>query len=112
MLTDRRDSRVSLLFMRADDLSPWAGCPRTALGRILDAYAERGMSVRAGFEPEFFLFRRGDDGEYVPADRDGMYTVRGLDRHNALWRAVIDERRRRRLRGARPGPSRLGGIRP
>ena len=81
------------VFMRADDLSPWPGCPRTRLGRILDAYAERGMSVRAGFEPEFFLFRRGDDGEYVPADRDGMYTVRGLDRHNALWRSVIDDMR-------------------
>ena len=81
------------VFMRADDLSPWDGCPRTRLGRILDAYAERGMRVRAGFEPEFFLFRRGADGEYAPADRDGMYTVRGLDRHNALWRAVIDDLR-------------------
>ena len=81
------------VFMRADDLSPWPGCPRTRLGRILDAYAEHGMSVRAGFEPEFFLFRRGGDGEYVPADRDGMYTVRGLDRHNALWRSVIDDMR-------------------
>ena len=81
------------VFMRADDLSPWDGCPRTRLGRILDAYAERGMSVRAGFEPEFFLLRRGADGEYAPADRDGMYTVRGLDRHNALWRAVIDDLR-------------------
>ena len=81
------------VFMRADDLSPWEGCPRTRLGRILDAYAERGMSVRAGFEPEFFLFRRGADGEFAPADRDGMYTVRGLDRHNALWRAVIDDLR-------------------
>ena len=81
------------VFMRADDLSPWPGCPRTRLGRILDAYAEHGMSVRAGFEPEFFLFRRGGDGEYVPADRDGMYTVRGLDRHNALWRAVMYDMR-------------------
>ena len=81
------------VYMRADDLSPWQGCPRTRLGRILDAYAERGSSVRAGFEPEFFLFRIGEDGEYVPADHDGMYTVQGLDRHNALWRSVIDDLR-------------------
>ena len=81
------------VYMRADDLSPWQGCPRTRLGRILDAYAERGLSVRAGFEPEFFLFRIGEDGEYAPADHDGMYTVQGLDRHNALWRSVIDDLR-------------------
>ena len=81
------------VYMRADDLSPWQGCPRTRLGHILDAYAERGLRVRAGFEPEFYLFRLGEDGEYVPADHDGMYTVQGLDRHNALWRSVIDDLR-------------------
>ena len=80
-------------FMRADDLSPWEGCPRTRLGRILGAYAERGMRVCAGFEPEFILFRRGEDGEYAPADHDGMFTVRGLDRHYALWRSVVDDLR-------------------
>ena len=80
-------------FMRADDASPWAGCPRTRLGRMVDAYAERGLRVRAGFEPEFILFRRGEDAEYVPADHDGMFTVRGLDRHYALWRSVVDDLR-------------------
>lgn len=79
--------------LRADDLTPWAGCPRTRLERILEAYAERGLTVRTGFEPEFILFRIGDDGEYAPADRDGMFTVRGLDRHYGLWRAVIDDLR-------------------
>ena len=87
------DTARAHVFMRNDDLSPWQGCPRTRLGRILDAYADRGFSVRAGFEPEFFLFRRGDDGEYAPADHDGMYTVAGLDRHNALWRSVVGDLR-------------------
>ena len=79
--------------LRADDGSPWAGCPRTRLERMVGAYAERGLSVRAGFEPEFILFRRGEDGGYAPADHDGMFTVRGLDRHYALWRSVIDDLR-------------------
>lgn len=80
-------------FMRADDGSPWVGCPRTRLEHMVDTYAERGLRVRAGFEPELILFRLGDDGEYVPADHDGMFTVRGLDRHYPLWRAVVDDLR-------------------
>ena len=79
--------------MHRDDLSPWEGCPRTRLEGLLDAYAARGLRVRAGFEPEFILFRRGEDGEYVPADHDGMFTVRGLDRHYPLWRSVIGDLR-------------------
>jgi glutamine synthetase len=31
-------------------------CPRTRLQHVLDAYAERGLSVRSGFEYEFFVF--------------------------------------------------------
>ncbi len=77
-------------FMRADDGTAWDGCPRTRLLRMVKTYAERGLTVRAGFEPEFILFEPQEDGEYRPADTDGMFTVAGLDRHFDLWQEVID----------------------
>jgi glutamine synthetase len=77
-------------FMRADDGSVWEGCPRTQLQRVVDAYAEGGLSVRVGFEAELMLFEPTDDGGYQPADSDGMFTLSGLDRHYELWRRVID----------------------
>lgn len=80
-------------FMRSDDGSSWQGCPRTQLERLVARYAQRGLSVRAGFEPELMLFRPGEGGEYTPADFDGMFTLRGLDRHYGLWQAVIGDMR-------------------
>lgn len=77
-------------FMRNEDGTAWAGCPRTRLQRIVDAFAREGLSIRVGFEPEFYLFKSGQEGEYDPADADGMAAVAGLDRHHALWQRVID----------------------
>lgn len=80
-------------FMRADDGTPWEGCPRTRLTTMLDAYAARGLSVRVGLEPEFILFEAAGDGEYKPLDTDGMFSVAGLDRHFDLWQAVLGDLR-------------------
>ena len=77
-------------FMRGDDGSAWEGCPRTRLQHIVDAYAAQGLSLRIGFEAEFMLFKPAGDGEYQTADKDGMFTLNGLDRHYALWQRVID----------------------
>ena len=43
-------------FMRTEDGSPWEGCPRERLLAMTTEFAERGLSVRVGLEPEFFLF--------------------------------------------------------
>lgn len=61
----------------------WDGCPRSAVQRLVNDYAAEGLRVRAAFEPECYLFRRGDDG-YEPADQSRMFTVEGLERHSAL----------------------------
>ncbi len=42
------------------DGTPFAGCPRTTLKRVIAQAAERGFSLRAGPETEFFLFLRRD----------------------------------------------------
>ena len=80
-------------FMRVDDGSDWEGCPRTQLQRVVDACAEGGLSVRVGFEAELMLFEPIGDGQYQPADTDGMFTLSGLDRHYTLWQRVIDSLR-------------------
>ena len=77
-------------FLRTDDGSTWEGCPRTRLQRMIDAYQVEGLSVRVGFEAEFILFTPIGNGEYQPADTDGMFTVAGLDRHYTLWERLID----------------------
>lgn len=86
------------VFMRADDGSPWAGCPRTQLQRMVQAYAAEGLTVQVAFEPEFTLFESAGEGEYRPADRDGMFTVAGLDRHYALWQRITSSLQRMGVR--------------
>lgn len=79
------------VFMRADEEGNiWEGCPRTQLGRMVEAYAAEGLSVQISFEAEFTLFAKMGDGQYMHSDQDGMYTVAGIDRHASLWRNMID----------------------
>ena len=89
LLPHRRASARVHAFMRKDDGSEWEGCPRTRLSRMIDLFAARGLSLRVGFEPEFILFKANENGEYDPADNDGMFTVTGLDRHYELWQEII-----------------------
>ena len=80
-------------FMRTDDGRPWDGCPRHRLAAIVDQFTQEGLGVRVGLEPEFYLFEPVGDGEYRPADQDGMFTLAGLDRHYELWKSVTDDLR-------------------
>ena len=92
-------------WMRADDLSPWEGCPRTRLERILGAYAERDLRVRAGFEPELILFRPRR-GRRVRAGGPRRH-VHSAGARPAL-RAVARGHRRPARDGHRGGPARQG----
>jgi glutamine synthetase len=51
------------------DGSPFAGCPRTALKRVIASAASRGYRMKAGPEAEFFLFQT----------RDGIATTESHD---------------------------------
>lgn len=44
------------------DGSPFAGCPRSALKRVLREAEEMGYDIMVGPEPEFFLFQLSADG--------------------------------------------------
>ncbi len=52
------------------DGTPFAGCPRTALKRVVARAEELGYRMMAGPEAEFFLFNRNDDGDPVPVSHD------------------------------------------
>ncbi len=80
-------------YMCTEDGDRWEGCPRARLAAVIDAYAAEGLSVRVGLEPEFFLFEHDENGGYRPVDRDGMFTLAGLDRHYPLWKLIVDDLR-------------------
>ena len=50
------------------DNKPFEACPRQVLRRALARLAERGWQLQTGIEPEFFLLRRDDHGQWSPAD--------------------------------------------
>jgi glutamine synthetase len=60
----RSQAMVSCDMTEPDARTPWDGCPRSALRRVLGQLAERGYRAIASYEAEFYI--RGSDG---PLDR-------------------------------------------
>ena len=84
---DANGARVGRLIcdIANPDGSPFAGCPRTTLKNVIALAAERGFTMMAGPETEFFLFLR----------RDGKPTTETHDSRQ-LFRPRADRSRRRR----------------
>jgi glutamine synthetase len=85
------------------DGQPFEGCPRQILRRQRARLAERGWTLRTGIEPEFFLLRHDDNGEWHAADADDRldkpsYDLKSLSRqlpflhelHQALTACGLD----------------------
>ncbi len=67
------------------DGQPFDACPRQILRRQLTRLAERGWTLRTGIEPEFFLLRHDEQGEWHAADADDRlhkpsYDLKSLSR--------------------------------
>lgn len=96
-------------FLRSPDDTRWAGCPRSALERVVARYTEHGLVVQAAFEPECTLFVRTDHG-VVPANTSRMFSVEGLDLHRDLIDSLMEGLGRmgivREQVGAEYGPAR------
>ena len=60
----RGQAMVACDMTEPDATTPWDGCPRSALKRVLNQLAERGYKGIASYEAEFYV--RGPDG---PLDR-------------------------------------------
>jgi glutamine synthetase len=48
--------------------APFEGCPRQVLKRARARLAERGLELRIGIEPEFFLLKQDAAGQWQPFD--------------------------------------------
>ena len=68
-------------FMMADliklDREPWEACPRSFLKRMEAKAADRGLRIKVGLEPEWYLATK--EGEtYVPADESAAFSGIGM----------------------------------
>ena len=63
------------------DGSAFAGCPRTALKRVVAKAEKMGFRMMAGPEAEFFLFQRDLDGSPMPVTHDagGYFDLTPVD---------------------------------
>lgn len=70
-------------FLHEPDGSPWAGCARGALRAMAERFGRVGLSLRAAFEPEFFLLAQTDHGPETVAP-SGMFSMQALDTQRDL----------------------------
>src|ERR1043166_8873025 len=63
------------------DDTPFAGCPRSTLKRAIAVAAQKGFSMKAGPEAEFFLFQRKPNGEATTETHDsgGYFDLTPVD---------------------------------
>jgi len=72
------------------DGSPFDGCPRTALKRVVERAERMGFRMMAGPEAEFFLFQRDEWGDPIPETHDtgGYFDLSPRDRGEEARREI------------------------
>ena len=75
------------------DGSPFAGDPRGALKRAIADAAALGYTMNAGMEAEFFMFKRGSNGEPTTHTHDvgGYFDLAPVDLGEDARRAIVDD---------------------
>jgi glutamine synthetase len=73
------------------DGTPFAGCPRSALKRVIAQAAARGFVMQAGPEAEFFLFLRKPNGEATTDTHDsgGYFDLTPVDLGEDVRREIV-----------------------
>ena len=71
------------------DGHPWEQCPRAFLKSIIGRAAQRGLTVQAAFEYEFYLAREVD-GRFVTADDSLCFSSDGMDRQGVVIGEILD----------------------
>lgn len=85
------------------DDQPWPWCSRQFLRRLVERAAEQGFTLKAAFEPEFYLLRRGGEAagasqgqgspqgdRFIPADRAPFASTLAMDMHQEVIVAIAD----------------------
>ena len=89
---DRRGKVARMICdIRLPDGSPFTGCPRTALKRVVRNAGELGFQLMVGTEVEFFLFQRSADGKatIVTHDVGGYFDLAPVDRGEEARRDMV-----------------------
>jgi glutamine synthetase len=73
------------------DGTPFSGCPRSTLKRAIVLAAEKGFTMRAGPEAEFFLFQRRPTGEPTTETHDsgGYFDLTPVDLGEDVRREIV-----------------------
>ena len=73
------------------DQTPFAGCPRLALKRVVEQAAVRGWKMMAGPEAEFFLFQRNANGSpnHQTHDVGGYFDLTPVDLGEDARRDIV-----------------------
>lgn len=76
---------------RQPDGSPFEGCPRVALKKVLDQYAAAGLEARVAAEIEFYLFHVDDQGRPTASTHDlaGYCDLTPVDRGENARRDMV-----------------------
>jgi len=74
------------------DGTPFAGCPRVNLKRVLAEAKELGYTMNVGTEAEFFLFKKNEDGTPSTTTNDvaGYFSLDPEDTANDCRREIIE----------------------
>jgi glutamine synthetase len=87
------DTRVARVIcdINLPDGSPFPGDPRAVLKRQIARAAEMGFTMYAGMEAEFFMFKRGADGEPSTATQDigSYFDLTPVDLGEDARRAIV-----------------------
>jgi len=85
-------ARVICDVYRADGKTPFEGCPRVNLKRVLAEAKEQGYTMNVGTEAEFFLFELDDNGLPTTKTGDvaGYFSLDPEDKANDCRREIIE----------------------
>lgn len=67
----------------------YEGDPRGLLKRTLKAAEKRGYQFNMGPEPEFFIIKKDENGNYIPADEAEYFDVEPLDQGTDIRREIV-----------------------
>ena len=71
------------------DGTPWDGCTRSVLKRVLAKLEEQGMEFMSAFESEFYLAEESENGP-VPWMNGPCYSSSGMDRASNVVDQMVD----------------------
>jgi glutamine synthetase len=70
--------------------TPFAGCPRTTLKKVIALAASKGYAMKAGPEAEFFLFQtRNGEPTTVSHDAAGYFDLSPVDQGEEVRREIV-----------------------